>query len=150
MNSQILIRNLAPEDAAAVWQLGLATFDWPSERVIWDKGMVQAFVDHARELSWVAVHDDRMIGFILCRSKDRLGYVGWIAVDPVWRKQGIGGQLMERALLALRAAGAESVSSFAREDGCADRLFEEYGFRDIGLRKLDLVLPLTATPPETS
>ena len=98
------------------------------------------FVDHAGELSFVAMHDDRLIGFILCRTRDRLGYVGWIAVDAAWRRQGIGGQLIDRALTALRTAGAESVASLVREDHDADRLLERYGFRDVGLRKLDLVL----------
>jgi hypothetical protein len=37
VNTQVLIRNLAPEDATAVWQLGLRTFDWLSERIIWDE-----------------------------------------------------------------------------------------------------------------
>lgn len=149
MNAKVLIRNLAPGDAAAVWQLGLDTFDWPSERVIWDETVVHGFIDHARELSFVAIDDDRIIAFILCMTRNRLGYVGWIAVDASWRKQGIGGQLMDRALTALGAAGAELVSGFARQDDYADRLFEKYGFRDIGLRKLDLVLSLTSTPPAT-
>jgi len=99
---------------------------------------VHWFVDHAGELSFVAMHDDRLIGFILCRTRDRLGYVGWIAVDAAWRRQGIGGQLIDRALTALRTAGAESVASLVREDHDAGRLFGRYGFRDIGLRKLDL------------
>ena len=54
---------------------------------------------------------------------------------------------MDCALLALRAAGAELVSGLVREDHNADRLFERYSFHDIGLRKLDLVLQLTGTPP---
>jgi ribosomal protein S18 acetylase RimI-like enzyme len=140
MNAEVLIRDLAPEDATAVWQLGLQVFDWPSERVIWDQAVVQWFVDHAREWSFVVNHDDRIVGFILCRTGDRLGYVGWVAVDLLWRRQGIGGQLMDRALAALRAAGAERFSGLIRQDYDAVRLFERYGFRDIGLRKLDLVL----------
>jgi ribosomal protein S18 acetylase RimI-like enzyme len=147
MNDEVLIRNLVLEDAIAVWQLGLEAFTWPSERIIWDEAVVRWFVDHACEWSFVAIYDDRIIGFVLSRISDRLGYVGWITVDAGWRKQGIGRQLMDRALTAFRAAGTELVSSFVREDHQADSLFERCGFRDIGLRKLDLVLQLTPTPP---
>ncbi len=143
MDHEVFIRSLVPEDAAGVWRLGLQAFDWPSEKVIWDESVVNGFIGHARELSFAAIHDGQVIGFILCRIKNRQGYVGWIAVDASWRKQGIGGRLMESALLALRAAGAELVSGFVREDNAADCFFEKYGFHDIGFRKLDLVLQLT-------
>ncbi len=64
MNAEFFIRNLIPEDAAGLWRLGLQAFDWPSEKVIWDKTVVDEFIDHAHELSFVAIHDDQVIGFI--------------------------------------------------------------------------------------
>jgi ribosomal protein S18 acetylase RimI-like enzyme len=146
MTADVLIRNLAPEDVHSVWQLGSQAFDWPSERIIWDEAVVSGFIDRARELSFVAIHDYQIIGFILCRSKNELGYVGWIAVDTHWRNQKIGGRLMDRAILAMRAAGIDHISAFVRDDHAAGRLFEKCGFCDIGLRKLDLVLQLTRTP----
>ena len=65
MNAGGLIRNLAPEDAAAVWQMGLHALDWPSEQFLWDETVAHGFAELAADSSFVAIHDDRIIGFIL-------------------------------------------------------------------------------------
>jgi len=150
MNAEVFIRNLVPEDATAVWQLGHQVFDWPSEQFLFDESAVHWFVDHAAEASFVAIYHDRIIGFILCRTREKFGFVSWITADASWRGQGIGGQLMQRALSVLRAAGIEQVTAFVREDHSADRLFERCGFHNPELRKLDLVIKLTGTPQQVS
>ena len=146
MDTEVGYRNLAPEDAPAVWQLGAQAFDWPSERILWDESVVRWFTDYARGLSFVAIRDDQIVGFILCSKRDRQGYVCWVAVDKKWNRQGIGKRLMHYALLALRMAGVDIVSGFVREDGTADSFFLNSGFHSVGLRKLDLVLNLAGDP----
>ena len=139
-NARAQIRNLAPGDILAVWQLGIQAFDWPSERVLWDEFTVRWFVAYARRMSFVAICGDQIVGFILCYVAAKQGYLAWIAVGTQWRRQGIGRRLMRRALSALQSVGVETVSSCVREDGNANLLFESCGFQNIGLRKLDLVL----------
>lgn len=129
-----------------MWQLGHPAFDRLSEQFLFDGSAVHWFIEYAAEASFVAFHADRVIGFIFCRTRDNLGFVSWITVDPAWRGQGIAGQLMQRALSVMHAAGVEQVKEFVREDHSADRLFERCGFQNPRLRKLDLVLEMTGTP----
>lgn len=139
-NSRFIIRNITSEDIPSILEIGLQAFDWPSERMWWGEDAVRWFVENAWFPSFVAECDGRIIGFILCSVTEKKGDVSWIAVDARWRQQGVGSRLMHYALAALRVAGVETVSSFVREDGATDRLFKRFGFRNLGLRKLDMVL----------
>lgn len=139
MNAKIILRNVVSTDARSIFHLGHSSFLWPSESILWEEQLVRWYCDNATSLSFVAEHDSVIVGVILCHTQDKLGYVGWIAVDSQWRRQGIGRQLMERALMAFRSAGVFSIIAMVREDDCANYLFLQCGFRNSGLRKVDML-----------
>jgi ribosomal protein S18 acetylase RimI-like enzyme len=55
--------------------------------------------------SFVAVDGGRLVGTVLCGHDGRRGYLQHLAVDPPYRRQGIGRALVERALDALQRLG---------------------------------------------
>jgi putative acetyltransferase len=54
-------------------------------------------------LSFVAEHDGRIIGAILCGHDGRRGLIHHLAVDPGYRKMGIGKRLVRLATEQLKA-----------------------------------------------
>ena len=63
-------------------------------------------------------------------------HVTTIAVDPVWQRRKIGTRLMFELMRSAAAMGARSVSLEVRVSNWgAQRLYGEFGFRPIGVRK---------------
>lgn len=69
------------------------------------------------------------VAFITSVKYDKSGWIGNLLVDPVLRGKGIGSVLMERALEALRRAGAETVWLTASAAGRP--IYEKRGFVEI-------------------
>ena len=74
------------------------------------------FLERNSGLSYVAVEDGRIIGAVLCSHDGRIGYLTHLAVDPEYRRQGIGRSLVGRCLYALMGVGVSQ---------CALMIFEE-------------------------
>ncbi len=55
-------------------------------------------------MSFVARIDNHLVGAVLSGTDGRRGYLHHLAVDKNYRKLGIGKQLVERCLIALREA----------------------------------------------
>ena len=60
------------------------------------------FLQRNPELSLVAVDNEEIVGAVLCGHDGRRGYLHHLAVSPNYQRQGIGTQLVERCLVALR------------------------------------------------
>ena len=149
MNEETVCRNLSFTDIPHIFRLGTLCFDWPSESVLWTETTVQWYYENAQQVSFVAEHAGSVVGFALSFVRDNMGYLGWCAVDPQWRRRGIGTELCRKAVPALQSHGARSVAVIAREDGRMDRLLKELGFRSDGFRKVEM-LRVVDTPSETS
>jgi ribosomal protein S18 acetylase RimI-like enzyme len=139
-NAIVAIRNLDQTDIGPVTELGRLVFDWPSERVLWSEEVVLWYYEKARVVSFVAECDQMVVGFILCFAAESTGCIEWIGVDDRFRRRGIASRLVHRALLTFRAGRVRKIVSLAREDGKADRLFQQSGFCSRDLRKLELVI----------
>lgn len=75
-------------------------------------------------------------GFVLWRAAAGEAEILTIAVLPPWRRGGLGGRLLEAALCASAAAGAEAMFLEAAADNTAAlALYEKRGFQRVGLRK---------------
>ncbi|MBC7950681.1 MAG: GNAT family N-acetyltransferase [Rhodospirillaceae bacterium] len=75
-------------------------------------------------------------GFVLWRAIAGEAEILTIAVLPPWRRAGLGGRLLDAALDASRAAGAEFMFLEAAVDNIAAlALYEKREFRRVGLRK---------------
>jgi N-acetylglutamate synthase len=62
-------------------------------------------------------------GTILCGHDGRRGYVHHLAVDAPWRRRGIGRQLVESSLSALRDASIQKAHIFMYADNEAGNGF---------------------------
>lgn len=75
-------------------------------------------------------------GFVLWRAVAGEAEILTIAVLPPWRRRGLGALLLEAALAAARAAGAETMFlEVAADNSGAQALYTSRGFTRAGLRK---------------
>lgn len=102
----IKIREFLVEDyesALALWQrcegIGLSAAD--------ERCPMERFLERNAGFCFVAIEDDIVIGTILCGNDGRRGYLYHLAVDPKLRRRGIGRQLVDRSLSALKDSGID-------------------------------------------
>jgi N-acetylglutamate synthase len=73
--------------------------------------------------------DGRLIGVVLATSDTRKGWINRLAIDPDYRRQGYGEQLVRAAEEALRAAGMKLIAAFIEEGNAASlTLFDKLGY----------------------
>ena len=71
----------------------------------------------------------RLIGVVLATNDTRKGWINRLAIDPDYRHQGYGEQLVRAAEEALRAAGMKLIAAFIEEGNTASlALFEKLGY----------------------
>jgi ribosomal protein S18 acetylase RimI-like enzyme len=91
------------EDARALWRrsegVGLSSADEPCA--------LASFLSRNPGLSFVAERDGEVVGTVLCGHDGRRGLVHHLVVSVDRQRQGLGRQLLRRALSALRAAGID-------------------------------------------
>jgi ribosomal protein S18 acetylase RimI-like enzyme len=125
--------------ALALWQrctgMGLSDAD--------ERAPMTRFLERNPGLSFIAMEDDQLIATVLCGSDGRRGYLYHLAVDPLYRRRGIGGELVRRVFDALRAidihkshimfyATNESGLAFWRQDGWVTRPEIELMSKNVG------------------
>jgi ribosomal protein S18 acetylase RimI-like enzyme len=78
----------------------------------------------------VAVQDERPAGYCTCSvSQDGAGNIGLIAVDPRWRRAGLGTALVEGALGCFRAEGMRAATVVTQgRNTASQRLYQRCGF----------------------
>jgi ribosomal protein S18 acetylase RimI-like enzyme len=126
----------APGFAGIEAELGPETFrllfpDWRSSQA----KAIEAVCRAAGNEVWVAVADDRPVGFVALRYVDedavRAGEIEMVAVAPGHQRAGIGAALVELAVAQMRAAGvALAVIGTSGDPGHAPAraLYEGLGF----------------------
>jgi GNAT superfamily N-acetyltransferase len=70
------------------------------------------FFKHFRPTSFVAMHDDLIVGFVIAfvsQSDCDEGYIHFIGVHPNFRKSGLGNQLYEQVFEAMTDRGCKIV-----------------------------------------
>jgi ribosomal protein S18 acetylase RimI-like enzyme len=91
------------EAALALWKrcegIGLSEADTPCA--------IQGFLERNPGLSFVAVMDAQVVGTTLCGQDGRRGYLYHLAVDPKYRRQGLGKQLTQASLVGLKSLGIQ-------------------------------------------
>jgi N-acetylglutamate synthase len=71
----------------------------------------------------------RLIGVVLATHDTRKGWINRLAIDPDYRRQGYGEQLVRAAEEALRAAGMKLIAAFIEEGNAASlTLFDKLGY----------------------
>lgn len=83
-------------------------------------------------ITLVASRDGTVVGYVAAEVQEAgEGYLDYLGVDPVVRRRGIGGLLVEAACDELREAGCPVVHLTVREDNAAARsLYAQLGFTE--------------------
>lgn len=126
------IRTFDPEDSGEVIRLWEKIFpDSPAHndpiKDIQNKMNVQP------ELFLIASVDSQLVGTAMAGFDGHRGWVYYLAVDPDFRRQGIGTALMEKAEELLAKAGCPKLNLQIRADNADVRAFYEklgYQFED--------------------
>ena len=71
----------------------------------------------------------QLIGVVIVTNDTRKGWINRLAIDPDYRRQGYGEQLVRAAEEALQAAGLHLIAAFIEEGNAASlTLFEKLGY----------------------
>ncbi len=97
------------------------------------KGLVLTYSDNPSDLaryfsdnpqmSFVAIHEERVVGAVLCGHDGRRGYLHHLAVAPDSQNRGIGRALVDACLNRLKAIGIMQCNLFVVEDNAAGKQF---------------------------
>ena len=77
---------------------------------------IERFLKRNPESSAVAFDGERLIGAVLCGHDGRRGFLHHLAVDPEYRRMGIGRNLVDICLASLQSQGIEKCHLFIRKD----------------------------------
>lgn len=97
--SGLSIRRAAPADYSAYAQLFPELLSGDAVPLI------EAWLSAVMPSTWVAVLDDRVVGYCYCQDFDNTGYVRNIVVAPHARRRGVGRALMDVVADHLRSLG---------------------------------------------
>lgn len=120
----MIIKPFSPDEIASFLKLAAAenwlTAAWEFEFLLstFPRGCFTALADNGE-----------IAGFVTSLQHERSGWIGNLIIGEGYRRQGIGEELFCTALVALRAAGAETFWLTASSSGKA--LYEKHGFTAI-------------------
>lgn len=134
------VRPVAPSDEDAVVGLWSAC------------GLLRPWIDPRREIAlkarhqpdgfWVAVAGDEVVGTVVAGFDGRRGWLNYLAVDPAWRRRGLGAALVGVAERDLASRGCPKVNLQVRHDNDAVLAFYEHlGYVDDHVVSLGKRLP---------
>lgn len=154
----VILRTAKPSDAAGIVsvqsQTWLATYPSPENGITledisarlaarpvtqkierWQKSIAE----DSSQRTWVAADGEQIVAFCNAMKKDDRNKIGALYVLPGYQHQGIGTQLMERAVGWL-GAGKEIWLTVATYNHQAIRAYEKYGFKKGSAVKDDIIL----------
>jgi ribosomal protein S18 acetylase RimI-like enzyme len=88
-----------------------------------DRENVAAFLERNAGLSRVASDGPTIVGVALCGHDGRRGHVYHLAVDPAYRRCGVGKRLLDECLAGLRKAGLKRAIILVADDNPRGREF---------------------------
>jgi ribosomal protein S18 acetylase RimI-like enzyme len=81
-----------------------------------DRESVAQFIARNRGLSRVATDEKTVIGVVLCGHDGRRGHIYHLAVDPAYRRSGVGKRLLNECLEGLRKTGVKRLIILVADD----------------------------------
>jgi ribosomal protein S18 acetylase RimI-like enzyme len=104
---------------------------------------VHSFLARNPGLSFVAWHDGRIIGAVLCGHDGRRGYLYHLAVACEYRKQGLARAIVDTCLSRLETSGIQKATIFVYgHNDIGNRFWRKVGWKD----RTDLVVLQKDTP----
>ena len=119
MSTGVVVRTLTAAELGAALELS-STAGWNQRLSDW-----QMLLKLSPAGSFAAVHEDRIVGTAIGIDYGTFGWIAMMLVDPNWRGQGIGAQLLEAAMRAVPQD--RPIRLDATPLGRA--LYERYGFQ---------------------
>lgn len=123
------IRNMQLDDYDSVYALWLSCPGMGLNNLDDSREGITKYLARNPDTCFVAVEDGRIIGSFLTGHDGRRGYISHTAVSPSHQRQGIGKQLVEVALDALKQQDINKVNLvvFARNEK-GNAFWEKMGF----------------------
>lgn len=127
----VQIRRMKAADLPAVIAVERASFALP-----WTARMLEEELQRPLAHSVVAVDEQNgVVGFLMGRRYPDAWHVLDLAVEPHWRRRGIGGRLLDDFLAAAQVAGADVVLEVRRSNFAALALYRSRGFIVTAVRR---------------
>ena len=123
------IRNMYIDDYDSVYALWLSCSGMGLNNLDDSREGITKYLVRNPDTCFVAVEQGCIVGAILTGHDGRRGYISHTAVSPACQRQGIGKQMVETALNALKAQGINKVSLvvFAHNEK-GNAFWEKIGF----------------------
>jgi [ribosomal protein S18]-alanine N-acetyltransferase len=120
-------------DAAHIAQLSRETVEqglpWR-----WTRQRVLACIRDRHTNTVIARAIDRLVGFAIMKYGDEEASLLLFAVDPAYRRQRVGSELLEWLELTARTAGIRAIRLEARQDNhAASAFYRHHGYEEIGV-----------------
>ena len=123
------IRNMQLDDYNSVYALWLSCPGMGLNNLDDSREGITKYLARNPDTCFVAVEQGCIIGAILTGNDGRRGYISHTAVSPTNQRQGVGKQLVEAALKALKQQGINKVNlvAFAKNEK-GNAFWEKMGF----------------------
>jgi ribosomal-protein-alanine N-acetyltransferase len=127
----LLIRRMISADLDQVIAIDQASFSlpWPARSFQFELS------DNPASRSWVAEVEGQVVGMIILWLIVDEAHVATLATHAQFRRQGIGGRLLQHALSSVRAEGAQRAFLEVRAGNwSAQEMYRSFGFVEDGRR----------------
>jgi len=125
------IRRMEESDLDVVMEVERESFSTP-----WSRGTFRGLMRRSDASLWVAEVGHCVVGYAVVWYLFQQAELGNLAVAPGCRRRGLGKRLLDWALEEARERGTERIFLEVRvSNRAAQRLYERYGFVQVGLRR---------------
>ncbi len=101
----------------------------------WTLGLFMGELSLEERCYFVARGDGAVVGYVGLMLGVSEGHVTTLAVDPAWRRQGVGTRLLLEVAVAARRRGVPSLTLEVRvSNRAAQALYRRFGFAPAGVR----------------
>ena len=138
----MIIRIMKIADYDKVYALWLSCKNMGFNNLDDSKEGIERFLNRNPNTSFVAVENDTIIGIVLAGHDGRRGYIYHMSVREDHRMQGVGTQLVEHSLSALKAEGINKAALLVfNRNETGNAFWESLGFtkrEDVTYRNKEL------------
>ncbi|MPM64001.1 Acetyltransferase YpeA [bioreactor metagenome] len=125
----MIIRLLAIEDYEKVYELWTNTKGMGMRSLDDSHEGIEKFLKRNPTTSFVAEADNNLVGVILCGHDGRRGYIYHTAVNPDYRRNGLGEALVSAVLEALKEEGINKAALVVfGTNNVGNKFWESIGF----------------------
>lgn len=139
----ITFRKMVPEDAAAVERVEIASFSMP-----WSRESFWRDASNSNAYYLLAIDEDKdnlVVAYAGCWLLASEGQITNVAVDPEYRRQGLGRKMLEWLIDEIKALGGRAMTLEVRPSNTAAiELYKGLGFRSVGQRPRYYTNPVEA------